>query len=204
LRGRDPGLAAPSLSKPPQHEHATMSATLASPAWSSPGADAPWRFGRAWPSGDAGAGGVQWVLRRNCSVTPRQLGGFYLSMCLVSLLIASGFAFSGAPVVLAFAGLELLVLGIALLVYARHATDADTLTLSGPSLLVEQTHGSACRMTRFRAEWVSVEPALGDGSLVELSGQGQRVRIGRFLRPEMRAAFAQELRLALRTARTAP
>jgi uncharacterized membrane protein len=30
------------------------------------------------------------------------------------------------------------------------------------------------------------------------------VRIGRFLRPEMRAAFAQELRLALRTARTAP
>jgi uncharacterized membrane protein len=180
-----------------------MSATLASPAWSFPGADAPWRFGRAWPGGDAGAGGVQWVLRRNCSITPRQLGGFYLSMCLVSLLIASGFAFSGAPVVLAFAGLELFVLGIALLVYARHATDADTLTLSGPTLSVEQTHGSASRMTRFRAEWVSVEPALGDGSLVELSGQGQRVRIGRFLRPEMRSAFAQELRLALRTARTA-
>ena len=48
------------------------------------------------------------------------------------------------------------------------------------------------------------DPVTGDGSLVELSGQGQRVRIGRFLRPEMRAAFAQELRLALRTARTAP
>ena len=96
------------------------------------------------------------------------------------------------------------VLGIALLVYARHATDADTLTLSGPTLSVEQTHGSVCRTARFRAEWVSVEPTHGDGSLVELSGQGQRVRIGRFLRPEMRAAFAQELRLALRTARTAP
>lgn len=147
---------------------------------------------------------MQWVLRRNCSVTPRQLGAFYLSVCLVSLLIASGFALHGAPVVLAFAGLELVMLGIALLVYARHATDADTLTLSGPTLSVEQTDGSVCRTARFRAEWVAVEPTHGDGSLVELSGQGQRVRIGRFLRPEMRAAFAQELRLALRTARTAP
>ena len=181
-----------------------MSATLATPAWSRPGADSPWRFGRNCFGGNAEVAGVQWVLRRNCSVTPGQLGAFYLSMCLVSLLIASGFAFSGAPVVLVFAGLELLVLGIALLVYARHATDADTLTLSGPTLSVEQTHGSVCRTARFRAEWVSVEPTHGDGSLVELSGQGQRVRIGRFLRPEMRAAFAQELRLALRTARTAP
>ena len=67
-----------------------------------------------------------------------------------------------------------------------------------------QTHGDVRRTARFRAEWVSVEPTHGDGSLVELSGQGQRVRIGRFLRPEMRAAFAQELRLALRTARTVP
>ena len=181
-----------------------MSATLATPAWSFPEGEAPWRFGRTWFGGGAEAAGVQWVLRRNCSVTPRQLGAFYLSMCLVSLLIASGFALHGALVVLVFAGLELLVLGIALLVYARHATDADTLTLSGPTLSVEQTDGSVCRTARFRAEWVAVEPTHGDGSLVELSGQGQRVRIGRFLRPEMRAAFAQELRLALRSARTAP
>jgi uncharacterized membrane protein len=179
-----------------------MSASLASSGWSIAGPDASWRFGRPW-SGAGGACGVQWVLRRNCSVTPRQLGGFYASMCAVSLLIASGFALSGAPVVLAFAGLELFVLGAALLVYARHATDADTLTLSGPTLSVEQTDGNARRSLRFRAEWVSVEPSHGDGSLVELTGQGQRVRIGRFLRPEMRAVFAQELRLALRSARVA-
>ena len=141
---------------------------------------------------------MQWVLRRNCSITPGQLGGFYLSMCAVSLLIALGFAWHGAPVVLYFAGIELLVLAAALLVYARHATDADTLTLAGQDLTVEQSSGNACTATRFKTPWLSVEPLHGDGSLIELSGQGQVVRIGRFLRPEARTEFARELRCALR------
>lgn len=141
---------------------------------------------------------MQWVLRRNCSLTPSQLGGFYLSMCTVSLIIALGFAFNGAPVVLWFAGIELALLAVALLVYARHATDADTLTLAGQDLTVEQTRGSVCTATRFKTPWLSVEPLHGDGSLIELSGQGRAVCIGRFLRPEARADFARELRMALR------
>jgi uncharacterized membrane protein len=56
------------------------------------------------------------------------------------------------------------------------------------------------RTVRFRAQWVRVEPTAGEGSLVELSGQGHRVRVGRFLRPELRAAFARELRACLRGA----
>jgi uncharacterized membrane protein len=175
------------------------SASILSNSWSVASPNAPWRFGRPWVGADQ-RDGVRWVLRRNCSVTPRQMLGFYLSMCVVSLGIASGFAVHGAPVVLAFAGIELLVLGFALLVYARHATDADTLTLSGPSLAVEQSAGGITRTTLFRTEWVTVEPSREDGSLVELSGQGQRVQIGRFLRPEMRGPLARELRFALRDA----
>lgn len=178
-----------------------MSATLAPTDWSSPvfAPHGAWRFGRACEGEDRLAG-VQWVLRRNCSVTPRQLMVVYLSLCLFSLVIAAGFAWTGAPVVLAFAGLELGLLGLALLVYARHALDGDVLTLSGPLLAVEQAHGSRTLRTEFRAEWVSVEPAHGEGSLIQLSGQGRRVRVARFLRPEVRAELAQELRLALRTA----
>jgi uncharacterized membrane protein len=141
---------------------------------------------------------VQWVLRRNCSLTPGQLGGFYLSMCMVSLVIATGFALNGAPVVLWFAGIELMLLAAALLVYARHAADADTVTLTGQELMVEQSCGNACTATRFRTPWLSVEPVHGDGSLIELAGQGQTVHIGRFLRPEARAEFSRELREALR------
>jgi uncharacterized membrane protein len=54
--------------------------------------------------------------------------------------------------------------------------------------------------TEFMAEWLTVEPAAGQGSLVELAGQGRTVRVGRFLRPELRAHFARELRVALRRA----
>lgn len=183
----------------------TMSATLAPTPWPAPVAQpssSGWRFGQAWFGADRQPG-VQWVLRRNCSISPRQLGSVYASLCAFSLLIAAGFAYSGAPAVLAFAGLELALVGLAMLVYARHACDGDTLTLSGQSLSVEQAQGPHIRRTEFRAEWVSVEPSHGEGSLVELSGQGQRIRVARFVRPEMRSALAQELRVALRSARAA-
>jgi uncharacterized membrane protein len=174
-----------------------MSASFASPSWYVPAPSGAWRFGRVLQS-PGQVQGVQWVLRRNCSLTPAQLGGFYLSMCVVSLGIAAGFAFNGAPVVLCFAGIELVLLAVALLVYARHAGDSDMLTLTGQSLTVEQSCGTTCTTVRFRTPWLSVEPVNGDGSLIELAGQGQAVRIGRFLRPDARADFARELRGALR------
>ena len=43
-----------------------------------------------------------------------------------------------------------------------------------------------------------VEPKGGDGSLIEVSGQGRSVRVGRHLRPELRPALAREIRMALR------
>lgn len=143
---------------------------------------------------------MRWELRRNCAMTPAQMGAVYLSMCALSAAIAIPFALQGAAVVLAFAGLELLVVGAALLVYVRRIGDGDTLTLSGRSLRIAQVQGSQLRQTEFRAEWVCVEPSQAQGSLVELSGQGQRVQVGRLLHPALRPALAQELRLALRTA----
>jgi len=148
----------------------------------------------------AGLPALQWLLRRNCSITPRQLGMVYLSLCCVSLLIGVFFVLQGAPIVLAFAGVELAAVGIALLAFARHAGDRETLTLVGRSLQVEQCIGTRVRRTEFVADWLHVEPAAGQGSLVELSARGERMRVGRFLQPEQRGAFALELRRALRRA----
>jgi uncharacterized membrane protein len=50
----------------------------------------------------------------------------------------------------------------------------------------------------FAPAWVRVEPAHSDRSLIEISGEGKRVAIGRFVRPELRRALADELRSALR------
>jgi uncharacterized membrane protein len=183
-----------------------MTATTVSSPW--PAAPVPrlgpWTFAREVPDAAGGAPALQWLLKPNCSITPRQLLGVYLSLCAVSLAIGGIFLWQGAPYVLAFAGLELVLVGAALVVFARHAGDREVLTLVGPSLLVEQRNGPRVERTDFAAEWLHVEPAAGQGSLVELRGQGRRVRVGRFLRPEVRGAFAGELRSALRRRRAAP
>jgi len=180
-----------------------MSAIYAPGPWSESHAHlqrGPWVFGREVVlAGVPGAPlALQWLQKRNCSLTPRQLGLFYLSLSAVSLLIGVFFFLQGAPVVLLFTGLELLAVGVALAVFARHAGDRETLTLVGRSLQVEQCVGPRVKRTEFPADCLHVEPARGQGSLVQLSGRGQQVRVGRFLRPELRGAFARELRHALR------
>ena len=165
------------------------------------------RFGRA----DTGDGSVHWLLRRNCSMTPAQLMAFYLSLSAWSLAIAGAFWWRGATLVLPFAGIEIVAVGIALYVYARHAADRECVTLEPGRLTVECTIGMRTDQVAFAPAWVRIEPEHGDRSLIELSGQGQRISVGRFVRPELRRALADELRFSLgrcgairRTPATAP
>lgn len=139
-------------------------------------------------------------MKRNCSITPRQLGLVFFSLCSVSSLISFFFLIQGAPYVAAFAGLELLAVGAAMIAFARRTGDYEQLTLTGRSLVVEQTISGRAQHASWATDWLRIEPKAGQGSLVQLSGQGQTLHVGRFLRPELRSDFAQELRQALRQA----
>ena len=141
---------------------------------------------------------IQWFLRRNCSVTPAQLATVYLSLCLVFLVISGFFWMQGATLVLPFAFLEMLMLGVAFFVYARHATDGERIVLQDGRLSVELECGGKFERAEFLGSWVRVEPGACDKSLIELTGQGKTVRVGRYVRPELRPALAREIRLALR------
>lgn len=143
---------------------------------------------------------IQWQLRRNCSVTPAQLGWLYLSLCVVSLAIGVFFWVQGATLVLAFAGLEITLVGLAFLAYARHATDGEWISLQGTRLVVEKESAGRRERAEFSRQWVRVEPKSGDHSLIELSGQGRSIEVGRFVRPELRQVLAREIRRALRSA----
>ena len=143
---------------------------------------------------------IQWFLRRNCSISPSQLVLVYLSLCIVSLGIGAAFWLHGAPFVLSFAGAELVMVGVAFLVYARHASDGERILLAGPQLVVELENGGKMQRAEFQREWVRVEPQSGDGSLIELSGHGRSINVGRFVRPELRPVLAREIRMALRAA----
>jgi uncharacterized membrane protein len=143
---------------------------------------------------------IHWFLGRNCSVTPAQLGRLYASLCVVTLGIGTFLWFQGAVMVLPFAWLELAAVGAAFLAYARHAADREHISLSGRRLVVELEHAGRTERAEFNRDWVRVEPAVDDRSLIEVSGQGRRVNVGRYVRPELRPALAREIRRALREA----
>ncbi len=180
-----------------------MSTTFAPSAWPSsrPLPTAwPWRFARELraPQGHADAAVLQWLMARHSSFSSTRLVLVYGVLSLMTLGIGLAFWFAGAPTVLPLAGVEMLLLGAAFWICGRHAGDAETITLAQRVLRVEHCFGRHVDRAAFRAEWVRVEPEHGEGSLIELSGQGRRMRVGRYLRPELRMALARELRLALR------
>ncbi len=143
---------------------------------------------------------IHWFLKRNCSVTPVQLGWLYASLCVVSLGIGTFFWFQGARLILPFASAELVAVGVAFLVYARHATDGEKISLQGEQLVVELENAGRLERSEFNREWVRIEPKADDHSLIEVSGQGRSVEVGRYVRPELRPALAREIRMALRGA----
>lgn len=124
----------------------------------------------------------------------------YVSLCTVSLAIGGFFWLQGAKLILAFAGLEVLLVGVAFMAYARHATDGEWISLHGSSLVVESESAGRRERVEFARHWVRIEPKSGDQSLIELSGQGRSVEVGRFVRPELRQVLAREIRRALRSA----
>ena len=156
------------------------------------------RFATLSESGIHSQQAVQWLLKRHCSLKPAQLGWFYVSLCVLSMGIAGFFWMQGATMVMPFAWVELLVVGVAFLVYARHASDGEKIVLQGGQLVVELETAGRMQRAEFNREWVRVEPRHGDGSLIEVSCQGKSVQVGRHVRPELRPALAREIRFALR------
>ncbi|MBS3997893.1 MAG: DUF2244 domain-containing protein [Hydrogenophaga sp.] len=143
--------------------------------------------------------GIHWHLRRNCSVSPGQLGVALGLVGGVSLSVAVFFWFQGAVLVLPFAVLELAALATAFLVHARHAADRECISLVAGRLVVElETAGRTVRR-EFVPDWVRIESPR-ERDLVEVCGGGLSVRVGRFVRPDLRGRLALEMRQALRSA----
>jgi uncharacterized membrane protein len=143
---------------------------------------------------------ISWEFRRNCSVTPGQLAASFALIALVSLTIGAFCWFQGAVLVLPFASLELLAVGTAFLVYARHALDGERIWLEGSVLVVESENAGAVVRREFQRAWVRIEQVAHGQAMIEICCHGQRVPVGRFVRNELRQRVAAELRLALAVA----
>lgn len=162
-----------------------------------------------WPSAPAVAAGtglrfahqvdgaVRWRMKAPCSMRPSHLLMAYAGLCGLSLGVALFFWWQGVRLVMPFAWIEVLAVGAAIGVHARHAADAERIELRDGRLTVEVDSGARLERVEFDAAWVRVEGGTG-GALIVLTSAGRGVRVGRHLRPEWRPLLADELRGVLR------
>jgi uncharacterized membrane protein len=157
-------------------------------------ASTPPGLARELPFRDGNAG-FSLILKRNCSISPAGLAGVFAVLALVVLVIGTGFAIAGAWLVLPFAGLEVLLLATAYLLYARHAADYERIELEADRLTVEvaEAEKTARYQMDVRRARVCVEK-----DRVVLRGAGKELELGRHLDAERRAELAAQLQKRLR------
>jgi uncharacterized membrane protein len=134
--------------------------------------------------------------RHHCSsLDSRLLRLVFGSLAVFSMLVAAGFAAAGAWLIIPFAGLEIVALGIAARWSLKRAGDFERLALDGDRILVEIREQGLSRQFEFNRCWARL--VTGDAGTVALRSHGREVAIGRFCGEESRQALARELRSRL-------
>lgn len=134
-----------------------------------------------------------WILKKNCSISPRQLAKAYLALCSVSFVVAAYFTWHGAWLVMVFALLEMTAVAAAFLYFGRHATDRECIALNDAELIVELVRAEKTQAFRLDPCRTRVELPARRHGLISLRGSAGRVEIGRFLTERKRREFAKEL-----------
>lgn len=149
---------------------------------------------------EAKAGGFRLLLRRNCSISPAGLMRIFAALALVSLAIATVFAALAAWLILPFAGLEVLLLGVAFVATARRAADCERIDLEDGRSRVQIEESE--RMARYeldpRRARVCLEKIRGYGARVKSRDARTELEIGRHLDADARVELAAELTRRLR------
>lgn len=139
----------------------------------------------------------KFTARQNCSLSSGNRVFLFIAILLVLMIIAAGFLLAGAWLVLPFAGLEALVLGIALCVVARHENDFERITINGDALKVELQHKEKFSTFEFNCCWAQVVVNCADGgnnSRLWIRSHGRQLELGRLLDNEGRLELAGRLR----------
>lgn len=142
------------------------------------------------------------MIRPNRSLTVRQAVQIYAVITLCCLGIAVFYAMHGYWPILPFAGLEVLVLGVAFYLTLRRSGMREVVSVQGEVVKVEKGRETPqeswecprawaqVRLERPRIDWYP--------SRLAILFQGKQVEIGRFLNEMERQELAYELQQAIR------
>lgn len=139
----------------------------------------------------------EWLLKRNCCLTPRQLGMAYCVLVILSCVVAALCAIAGLWQVALFTLLELVAVAAAFLVYARHASDCEHIELSPGCLLIEQYDGEQVRQVRLDPMAARIGIPLRYQDLIQVEARGVRVEVGRHVTASRRRQIARELQMCV-------
>ncbi|MCK8516913.1 DUF2244 domain-containing protein [Methylonatrum kenyense] len=144
-----------------------------------------------------GAETRHFVLRPNCGVYWRTTLVVFIAIAVVSLSVATLFAFAGFWPILPFAGLELTALGVALYVSAVRGKYREEILVDGSTVEIRKGQKEPDTTWNFDLAWseVLLEASFHRWypSRLLIRSQGDAVELGAFLTEEERLALADEL-----------
>jgi uncharacterized membrane protein len=119
-------------------------------------------------------------------------------MFVFSLLIAAYFLIQGVWMVLLFTMIELSALGIALIIYARHALDYESIAINGSAITVEKSIGGKMERHEFNAKWMQLKQEEDGKRLIRIEQSNKELPIGIFVPLDARTQFFNDLRQQIR------
>jgi uncharacterized membrane protein len=152
------------------------------------------------PSTDTSAK-VEILIRPNRSLSASTMLAVVAVVALVAFTIGLGFWLMGAVLILPFAGLEALLVGVVFWLLYRHQADHELIVITDDRVEIIRTRGEKESRERFQRYWVQVRTvAARDGHLprVLLGSHGRFVEVGSALNGPEREALSQELKQKLR------
>ena len=139
-----------------------------------------------------------WKMRRNCSLTPKQLIHYYVLLIGCSLTVGLGFLIGGVWVVFIFTMIELCAVTLGFVIYSRHATDFEEIQIDGTELIVTKYIGCQYKSYTFNTRWARLSLSPRPLKSFRLSQSDQLVDVGQFLLHDELRTLISEIRRYLR------
>lgn len=138
------------------------------------------------------------VIEANRSLSWQKILWIYIVISTVCISIALIFALNGFWVILPFAGLEVLLLGIGLILTFRRCSFKEVIKISEDALYIEKGRLHPEKKYKFLTAWVRVthsEATLAHyPSRLTIGSHGNEVEVGAELTEDDRKSLARELK----------
>lgn len=172
------------------------------PPRSAPPADVHVAAAMGRNEGGGGSGGsASFAIRPNRSLPVAGLVVLFAGLSALPVTIGIGFAVAGVWMVLAFAGLEVAILGAMIYWLYRHVDDGELIVIDTDRVRVTQRVGTREHHYEFQRHWLRVDLKPGrtprEPSRLRLGSHGRSLEIGNGITDDDRQRLAAALRQAL-------